>query len=40
VQNPGDFLAWHFPKPIFLEAFPLLVSFESMLMEKLPEDRI
>jgi hypothetical protein len=40
VQNPGDFLAWHFPKPVFLEAAPLLVSFEVLHEKKLPEDRI
>jgi hypothetical protein len=40
VQNPGDFLAWHFPKPVFLEAAPLLVSFEVLHTKKLPEDRI
>jgi hypothetical protein len=40
AQNPGDFLARHFPSPVFLEAAPLLVSFEVLHAKKLPEDRI
>jgi hypothetical protein len=40
VQNSGDFLARHFPSPVFLEAAPLLVSFEPLHVENLPEDRI
>jgi hypothetical protein len=34
VQKPGDFFALHFPKPVSLEAFPLLVSFETLHVKR------